>query len=66
MQISGHLGKPYRGDTCTELNVERYDLRKDDSIGFSHPIGTPNDVYLAIALSTVEMTPDPFLRVIPR
>jgi hypothetical protein len=32
--------RPYRGDLCTELNVERYDLRKDGTIGYSHPNGT--------------------------
>ncbi len=61
--------QPYRGDICTELNVERYDLRRDGNIGFSHPQGTHDDVYWAIALavySTVEMSPEPFLAVVPR
>jgi hypothetical protein len=61
--------QPYRGDVCTELNVERYDLRKDGTIGFSHPQGTHDDVYWAIALavySTVEMSPEPFLAIVPR
>ena len=61
--------KPYRGDVCSELNVERYDLRKDGAIGFSHPNGTHDDVFWATALAiyaTVEMAPEPFLVVVPR
>ena len=61
--------RPYRGDLCTELNVERYDLRKDGAIGFSHPNGTHDDVFWSLALAvfaTVEMEPEPFLAVIPR
>ena len=49
---------------CTELNIERYDLRKDGTIGFSHPSGTHDDVYWSIALAiyaTVELSPEPFL-----
>lgn len=61
--------RPYRGEICTELNVERYSLRKDGAIGFSHPSGTHDDVFWSIALavySTVEMTPEPYLAIIPR
>jgi hypothetical protein len=62
--------KPYRGDICTELNVERYELRKDGAIGYFHPSATHDDVFWAIALacySTVEMEPEPaFLGSIPR
>ncbi len=61
--------RPYRGDICTELNVERYDLRRDGTIGFSHPNGTHDDVFWAVALAvyaTAEMVPEPFLAVIPR
>jgi phage FluMu gp28-like protein len=61
--------RPYRGDICTELNVERYDLRKDGAIGFSHPNGTHDDVFWATALAvyaTVELVPEPFLAIIPR
>jgi phage FluMu gp28-like protein len=62
--------RPYRGDICTELNVERFELRKDGNIGYSHPSGTHDDVFWAIALacySTVEMEPEPvFLGSIPR
>jgi phage FluMu gp28-like protein len=61
--------RPYRGDICTELNVERYELRKDGAIGFSHPNGTHDDVFWSIALAvfaTVTMEPEPFLAVVPR
>jgi hypothetical protein len=43
--------RPYRGDICSELNVERYELRKDGAIGFSHPNGTHDDVYWSLALA---------------
>lgn len=52
--------KPYRGDVCTELNVEKYELRKDGTLMLSHPSGTHDDVFWSIALalySTVEMKP---------
>ena len=54
--------RPYRGDICTELNVERYDLRKDGAIGFSHPNGTHDDVFWAtlwLFMRLVEMSPEP-------
>jgi hypothetical protein len=61
--------RPYRGDLCSELNVERYDLRKDGAIGYSHPNGTHDDVFWSIALAvfaTVQMEPEPFLAVMQR
>ena len=61
--------RPYRGDVCSELNVERYDLRKDGAIGFSHPNGTHDDVFWATALAvyaTCEMSPEPFLAVVQK
>jgi hypothetical protein len=41
--------RPYRGEICTELNVERYELRRDGTISFSHPYGTHDDVFWSIA-----------------
>jgi phage FluMu gp28-like protein len=61
--------RPYRGDLCTEFNVERYDLRRDGNIGFSHPQGTHDDVFWSLALAvyaTADMEPEPYLAVIPR
>jgi phage FluMu gp28-like protein len=49
---------PYRSDIFNELKVERFDLRADGAIGFSHPGGTHDDVFWSIALAcfgTVEM-----------
>jgi hypothetical protein len=59
--------KPYRGDICTELNVERYVLRKDGTIGFEHPRGTHDDVFWSIALAvyaTTTMSPEPYLSIV--
>ena len=61
--------RPYNGDITAELNVERFELRKDGAIGYSHPNGTHDDVFWAIALAvyaTVDMQPEPFLAVVPR
>lgn len=61
--------RPYPRDICSELNVERYELRKDGTIGYSHPNGTHDDVFWSIALAvfaSVQMEPEPFLAVIPR
>ncbi|HSV50051.1 MAG TPA: terminase family protein [Candidatus Acidoferrales bacterium] len=64
-----HWERPYRGEICTELNVERYSLNKDGTIGYHHTQGTHDDVFWAIALSvyaTADMGPEPFLVVVPR
>lgn len=61
--------RPYRGDICNELNVERYSLNKDGTIGYHHPQGTYDDVFLALALAvyaTADIQPEPFLAVVPR
>ena len=50
--------RPYRSDICAELNIERFELRKDGTIGYSHPNGTHDDVFCSMALGvycTVEM-----------
>ena len=52
--------RPYRGEICTGLNVERYSLRKDGNISYHHPTGTHDDVFWSIALAvyaTAEMGP---------
>jgi len=43
--------KPSRSDICSELNVERFDLRKDGALAFSHPSGTHDDVFWSVALA---------------
>jgi hypothetical protein len=61
--------RPYRCDICSELNIERYELRKDGTIGFSHSQGTHDDVFWSIALAvyaTTDMAPEQFLAVVPR
>ncbi len=63
------LEKPYRSGICGELNVEKYQLRKDGNIGYSHPNGTHDDVFWSTALAvyaTVEMVPEQFVAMIPR
>ena len=50
--------KPYRGDICSEMNIERFELRRDGAISYSHPHGSHDDVWWAVALSvyaTIEM-----------
>jgi len=50
--------KPYESDLCSELNVEKYQLRKDGAILLNHPSGTHDDVFWSIALAvyaTVDM-----------
>jgi len=61
--------RPYRGEICTELNVERYSQNKDGTIGYHHPQGTHDDVFWALALAvyaTAEMGPEPFLVIVHR
>ena len=61
--------KPYRGDICNEFNVERFALRKDGGLAFSHPQGTHDDVFWASALAafaTCELVPEQFVAMVPR
>jgi phage FluMu gp28-like protein len=61
--------KPYRGDICNELNIERFALRADGGYSFSHPTGTHDDVFWSIALAvyaTTDMEPEPYLAFVPR
>ena len=61
--------KPYRGDICNELNIERFALRADGGLSFSHPQGTHDDVFWSIVLAvyaTADMAPEPYLAVVPR
>jgi phage FluMu gp28-like protein len=50
--------RPYRSDLCSELNVERFELRRDGAIALSHPSGSHDDVFWSVALAvyaTVDM-----------
>jgi hypothetical protein len=62
--------KPYQcGYICAEFNVERFALRADGGLAFSHPQGTHDDVFWATALAvygTCVMSPEPLLMVVPR
>jgi phage FluMu gp28-like protein len=52
-----------------ELNVERFELRKDGSIAFNHPQGQHDDTFWATCLALycgVKMSPEPYLGVVPR
>jgi phage FluMu gp28-like protein len=61
--------KPCQSDVCSELNIERFQHRKDGNISYSHPNGTHDDVFWSLALAiygTTEMQPEPFLAVVLR
>ena len=57
---------PYDRDLLDELNVERYEHTKTGRIAFSHPDGTHDDRFWAIALAVyaAEMAPPPASRPI--
>lgn len=59
---------PYDRETLDELNVERYELTKTGKISFSHPEGTHDDRFWALALAVLaaETTPPPPSRPIAR
>ena len=61
--------RPYRGEICNELNIERYQIRKDANLGYYHPMGTHDDVFWSLALAvyaTSEMQPEQFVTAVPR
>jgi hypothetical protein len=47
----GQLMIPFGLDILDELNVERYELTKTGRIVFSHPEGTHDDRFWALALA---------------
>ena len=47
----GRLLLPFDRELLDELNVERYELSKDGKIRFSHPEGTHDDRFWALALA---------------
>jgi hypothetical protein len=42
---------PYDSNLIAELNIERYELTKDGKTRFSHPQGTHDDRFWALALA---------------
>lgn len=59
---------PYDSELIAELNLEHYELTKDGKIRFSHPSGTHDDRFWALALAVFAsrtQTP-PKLWVVPR
>jgi len=52
-----------------ELNTERFTLRKDGTIGFSHPQGQHDDTFWSTALAvscSIKLAPEPFFAVAPQ
>ena len=47
-------------DLCAELNIEKYELMKTGHIRFSHPEGSHDDVFWAVALAVYAARYTPF------
>lgn len=65
IQVSPNKSLSY----VNELNIEKFELRKDGALHFSHPQNQHDDVWWATALAIscgVKLAPDPLLAVIPR
>jgi len=59
--VEGDFKLPYDRDVINELNVERFELTKGGKIKYSHPEGTHDDRFWAIALAVAasRMAPPP-------
>ena len=59
--IEGLFHMPFDRESLDELNVEKYELTKTGKISFSHPEGTHDDRFwaLALAIYAAETTPPP-------
>ena len=59
---------PYDPDLFAELNVERFELGKTGRVLFSHPMGTHDDRFwaLALAIYAAESSPPPTSRPVAR
>lgn len=66
--IEGTFRMPFDRETLDELNVEKYELTKTGKISFSHPEGTHDDRFWALALAVyaAEQAPPPPSRPIAR
>ncbi len=49
--LGGRLRIPYDREIINELNIERYQLTKTGHIQYSHPQGSHDDLFWAIALA---------------
>jgi len=49
--VLGRLKIPYDPDLINELNIERFEITKAGRIRFSHPKGTHDDRFWAVALA---------------
>jgi phage FluMu gp28-like protein len=61
----GILQLPFDRDTLDELNIEKYELTKTGRITFSHPEGTHDDRFWALALAAyaAEQAPPPSIPI---
>ena len=69
MMVQGKFRLPYDSDLIAELNIERFELSKSGRIKFSHPEGTHDDRFWALALavfSARKREPTPYFGVVPR
>jgi len=63
-----HVSPTKKLSYVAELNVERFELRKDGSLRFSHPENQHDDTFWATSLAIscgVKLAPEPFVAVIP-
>jgi len=66
--VEGTFRMPFDRETLDEFNVEKYELTKTGKISFSHPEGTHDDRFWALALAVLaaERAPPPPSRPIAR
>lgn len=57
--VEKRLGIPYDGELVAELNVEQYELTKEGKTKFSHPLGTHDDRFWALALAAYATRTEP-------
>jgi len=60
--LEGLLRLPYDRDIIAELNVERFEITKSGRIKFSHPEGTHDDRFWAMALAVAAARAQPAAR----
>jgi hypothetical protein len=60
---AGSLNLPFNKDTLDELNVEKYELAKTGKITFSHPEGTHDYRFWALATYAAVQAPPPSIPI---